>query len=152
MIITHNDHFLIIVTAQQLMHTYLSDQALSALPWMNPSLLLSQSRLSLPFHDMTCRCLNSFPCRWLGFAIFSLACPDLAADKSLLTLNTYTSHRYTSQLIQYILVKTTQCTSQQLYIYTFLLFLLKRPAGPESFCRAQLWLQGQPPHFQGKTW
>ncbi len=38
---------------------------------------------------------NNFPCRWLGLAIFSLACPDLAAYQSP-NSNTYKSHRYTS--------------------------------------------------------
>ncbi len=43
----------------------------------------------------------------------------------------------------HITVKTTQSTAQLLYMHTFLLFSifhtgeLKRPTGPESFCRAQ---------------
>jgi hypothetical protein len=83
------------------MHTYLSDQALSALQRMSPSLLLTQSRLNHPNHYVSLGRLNCFTRQWLGLAIFSLACPDLAADKKNQISNTYKSQRYTSKLIQH---------------------------------------------------
>jgi hypothetical protein len=63
---------------------------------MSPSLLLSQSRLSL-FHSPCGIGRFTASHRWLGLAVFNLACPDLAADHHP-NSNTYKSYRYASRL------------------------------------------------------
>jgi hypothetical protein len=58
--------------------------------------------------------------QWLGLAVFSLACPDLAADRHP-NSNTFKSHRYTSQLKQCKV--QWYCTETDTYIHNFFTFL-----------------------------
>jgi hypothetical protein len=100
---------------------------------MSLSLLISQSRLSLPVHHMIWGAWTASHSgglawlfsAWLAQILLLIKVPD-----------SYKSHRYN------ITAKTTQSTAQQLYTRTFLLFSifhtgeLKRPVRPKSLCRA----------------
>jgi hypothetical protein len=57
--------------------------------------------------------------QWLGLAVFSLACPDLAAGPRP-NSNTYKSHRYASWLKQY----KAQHYGKQIHIFTTFFYIL----------------------------
>ncbi len=81
-------------------------------------------------------CLGCFTGRWLGLAISSLACQDLAADQSP-NSRTYKAHKYTSQVKQHIAQHSNYAHAHfcSLHIHTG---EKKRPSGPEYFCWVQL--------------
>jgi hypothetical protein len=156
-IVTH--HHEICFFANTLFHIYLSSQTLSALQWMSPSSLLSQSRLSLFTHHMFMM-PTTFYADGLAWLFLSFACPDLVADQRP-NSNTdkshrYKSHRYTSRLNQHrhnvianrilihILLHYILNTNTIWQLkYTFILFPIFTLAswwgllGPASFCQAQ---------------
>ncbi len=103
---------------------------------MSPSLLLSQSRLSLPIHHMTWDIWTASHAD--GLAIFSLACPDLVADQSLRL-----KHLQITQIC--ITAKTTQAQySGHIHTHSWFFYIshqrVEEATGPESFCWAHLQL------------
>ncbi len=66
----------------------------------NESILAPFSKQTESFHAPRGIGLLTASHQWLGLAIFSLACPDLAADCHQ-NSNTYKSHRYALWLQQY---------------------------------------------------
>ncbi len=86
--------------------------------------------------------LDCFPHWWLGLAILSLACPDLAADQSP-NSRTYKLHRYASQLKEHK-TQHSNCTHAHccsLYISHWWV---------EEACWAQILLSGTLPLYSFK--
>ncbi len=116
------------------MQTYLRDSMLSELQRISPSLLLSQSRLSLPIHQVTLERLNCFQRQWIGLAIFSLACPTLAVDHSPRFKHWWITYcRYTLQLKQHKAQHSYYtCTRSCSFLY-FTLVSWRGLLGPNPF-------------------
>jgi hypothetical protein len=123
--------FLVKSTKSLCIHNWVTRLCFLVLQQMSPSLLLSQSRLSLPIHHVPLgrlNCLAWLFSAWLAQILLLIKVPEF-------------KHLSITQI--HIAVKTTQITARQLYLHTFLLFSrfhtgqLKKPAGPESFCWAQ---------------
>ncbi len=114
-IVTHNDHFLV-KQYKQFMYTYLSNQALSALQRMSPSLLLSQNRLSLPAHHVT---WDAWTASYVGGLawLFLAWLPQILLLIKVPDLNTYIIHRYSSQLKQHKVYHSNYIHAQALYIH-----------------------------------
>ncbi len=100
----------------------------------NESILAPFSKQTESFRSQCdMRLLDCFPCRWLGLAIFSLACQILLLIKGPNPI-TYKSHRYTSHLKQHI---TQHRTIYKLFFAssTFTLVSWRGLLGPNTSVR-----------------
>jgi hypothetical protein len=123
MIITHKD-YLLVKHFRQFMYTYIHPCSSLKADWV--FLFTSWlEKLELPSHA------NGLA--WLFLARLAQILLPIKGPNS----NTYKSHRYTSELKQHKAQHSDYNMHILAFFPTFCTAELKRPAGTESFCRAQ---------------
>jgi hypothetical protein len=90
-IVKHSNMELVSLPTHYFIHTWATRHCQHCSKWVDPcsSLKADWAFLLATWHETP----NHFPCRWLGMAIFSLACLDLTVDQSP-NSNSYKSHMY----------------------------------------------------------